>query len=120
MGWTLDYLGIPTPKPVLLLRYFDSQELIVFPLIQGKPLGSLLEQTGMAEQPGATRAKYWLDLMHQQGIWHGDTKAFNCLLDEKGEVWWIDLDAAGQSRFQTISRFFTGRDTRRWRQNFFP
>lgn len=116
-GWTLEQLGIPTPRPVMLLRFFDSQEVIVFPRLEGQSLGQLLEEGATDQHPAAQRASYWLDLMHAQGLWHGDTKAFNCLLDKAGDAWWIDLDAAGHSRFDVISRFFIRRDEKRWRQN---
>lgn len=118
MGWTLEQLGIPTPKPVLYLRHKDSQETIVFPLIKGQPLGELIEQNREQASTLKDKAEFWLNAMHQQNIWHGDTKAYNAMIDEQQQVWWIDLDAAGYSAIKNKAQPHIKRDQARWNKNW--
>lgn len=118
MGWTLEQLGIPTPKPVLYLRHKDSQETIVFPLIKGQPLGELIEQNRKQASTLKDKAEFWLNAMHQQNIWHGDTKAYNAMIDEQQQVWWIDLDAAGYSAIKNKAQPHIKRDQARWNKNW--
>jgi RIO-like serine/threonine protein kinase len=118
MGWTLDLLGLPTPKPVALFRGPDGRETLVYPYVESTPLSQLMETQPHNAKEAAARAKLWLDALHREGVWHGDTKAQNVLIDVSEKAWWIDLDAAGYSRWRGRAQRMAERDNNRFEKNW--
>ncbi|MCU5784377.1 hypothetical protein MA04_03677 [Alcanivorax balearicus MACL04] len=118
MGWTWALLGIPTPRPVMLLRRRDAQAVIAFPRVEGVALSHLMERDPPRAHRIAPQAECWLERLHAAGFWHGDTKAQNVLVDASEHIHWIDLDGAGFSRWQRRSRRKGQREMRRFRANW--
>ncbi len=118
MGWTWALLGIPTPRPVMLLRRRDAQAVIAFPRVEGVALSHLIERDPPRAHRVAPQAECWLERLHAAGFWHGDSKAQNVLVDAMEHVHWIDLDGAGFSRWRCRSRRKGLREMRRFQANW--
>lgn len=122
MGWTLDMVGVPTPRPAGWVNYPDGSALLLFPRVGGTRLSEVMEnKPGLAAQ-ASEKVRVWLSRMADAGFWHGDMKAQNVLLPD-GEPCFIDLDAAGWSPRVARARRKCRRDRRRLEKNrdqFFP
>ena len=118
MGWTWALLGVPTPRPVMLLRCRDAQAVIAFPRIDGVALSYLMEHDPPRAHRIAPQAEYWLDRLHCAGFWHGDTKAQNVLVDALEHIHWIDLDGAGFSRWHERGVRKGKREMKRFHDNW--
>lgn len=118
MGWTWSLLGVPTPKPVMLLRKKNGQALIVFPRWPGVQLSHLMEKDVSRAEQVAPEAVLWLERLHRAGFWHGDTKAQNVLVSDDDHACWIDLDGAGFSRCGWLRKRRACKELLRFQENW--
>lgn len=116
MGWTLSLLGVPTPRPLAWARRADGSSVVVYPRLEGMRLAEVMKQDSDYAEAIWPQVLRWLTLFGEAGVWHGDMKAQNILLPE-GQPWFIDLDAAGWSRFGFRSRRRNRRDRKRFEKN---
>jgi len=100
-GWLWALLGIPTPRPVMLVEFIRGERagssVIVFPKLESIALSQLMEQQRSRAQGLAENVRRWLEHFLWAGISHGDMKAQNILVDEADRISFIDLDNAGFS-----------------------
>lgn len=119
MGWTWALLGVPTPRPVMLRRCIDGSSVIAFPRVEGtQALSTLMEEQRGRARRVAPSVALWLHRLHETGFWHGDAKAQNILVDNRGGIHFIDLDGAGFSRSMWRRSLNGKRDRRRFQANW--
>ena len=90
---------------------------MIYPRLAGPRLSELMEQEPDYARALTPKVLRWLRLMGKAGCWHGDTKAQNVLIVDE-VPWFIDLDAAGSSRFSGVSTFKNRRDRKRFYANY--
>lgn len=117
MGWTLEMLGLPTPRPVALLEKASAEAVLLFPAVKGERFSEVLEQDRDRAQKVAADIRRSIAAMGALGLWHGDMKAQNILLPAEGHSL-IDLDAAGWSGIASYARRRHQRDVARFELNW--
>lgn len=117
MGWTLDMLGLPTPRPVALLEKPDGEAVLLFPTVAAERFSEVLEQDPARATSIAAAIRRSIAAMGRLGLWHGDMKAQNILVAESRHSL-IDLDAAGWSALALYARRRHQRDAERFEQNW--
>ncbi len=122
-GYRLGFYGIPTPRPVALLKrrtgFFPKTYLVtervhaVFALEWFRDATVSMDEKGrMAGQIAGMFNKLW-----QQRITHGDLKATNILIAE-GKAMLIDLDGMRRHKCPFIFKWAWRKDMRRFMENW--
>lgn len=102
-GMALNFLGIPTPAPLLIAEWqllgglWLSKSFLATRKAEGIALDAFIRTHG-SDHPLIDRAadslrRSFSIMARHRGV-HGDLKANNLLVSESGEVSFIDLDAA--------------------------
>jgi tRNA A-37 threonylcarbamoyl transferase component Bud32 len=101
-GYRLLFCGIPTPRPVALLKMraglFSTTVYLLSELVQFVSAKKLFRDPGVSDGEKEAMAEQIAQTLHklqQQQISHGDLKASNILISD-GEAMLIDLDAMRQ------------------------
>ncbi|KZY37120.1 hypothetical protein A3754_00670 [Alcanivorax sp. HI0083] len=121
-GWLWALLGIPTPRPVMLVEFIRGERagtsVIVFPKLESIALSRLMEQQRSRAQGLAENVRRWLEHFLWAGISHGDMKAQNILVDEADRISFIDLDGAGFSSRARWAQVKNQKDKLRFEKNW--
>ena len=117
-------LGIPTPKPIMLIENrwgpFRSTAYFISEYIEGSDIYNLfhsngtrdIRQEGIIELTGTL-----LQMLADASISHGDFKATNFIVSNR-KLFVIDLDAMREHQFRWRFRRAFRRDLKRFRQNW--
>ena len=117
-------LGIPTPKPIMLIENrcgpFRSTAYFISEYIEGSDLYNLLHSNGAK---GISQAEIialsgdLLRMLANASISHGDFKATNFIFSNR-KLFVVDLDAMREHRFRWRFRRAFKRDLKRFMQNW--
>ena len=117
-------LGIPTPKPIMLIENrwgpFRSTAYFISEYMEGSDMYGLLHSNGakdIRQQEIINLAGNLLRMLAKASLSHGDFKATNFILS-RGKLYVIDLDAMRKHRFRWRFRRAFRRDLKRFRQNW--
>ncbi len=117
-------LGIPTPKPIMLMENrwgpFRSTAYFISEYIEGSDIYNLLHSNGtkdISRKGVVDLTGALLRMLADASISHGDFKATNFIFSN-GNLFVIDLDAMREHRFRWLFRRTFKRDLKRFRQNW--
>lgn len=121
-GFTWSLLGVPTPKPIILVEFVKGdragQSVILFPRFPGLQMSVLMEQQRERANKLAREVREWLLLWKWAGIRHGDMKAQNILVNEFDELCFIDLDASSYGSVSMLTSMWSKKDSDRFEKNW--
>ncbi|MCK0153643.1 hypothetical protein MWU49_08015 [Alcanivorax sp. S6407] len=121
-GHSWDLLGIPTPRPALLVEFVAGeragQSIIIFPRCDGQQLSVLMESDRERAKECADTVRQWLRHFHWAGLRHGDLKAQNILVNEQNAITFIDLDAANFTSLNRRADAWHQREVQRFEKNW--
>ncbi|WP_011589568.1 MULTISPECIES: lipopolysaccharide kinase InaA family protein [Alcanivorax] len=121
-GWLWALLGIPTPRPVMLVEFTEGvragTSVIVFPRLQSQALSLVMEQQRSRAEHLAESVRLWLERFLWAGISHGDMKAQNILVNDNDDISFIDLDNASFSVRARRAKAKNRKDRMRFERNW--
>jgi len=103
--------GLPVPRPLAARVCRDGLfwrgDLVTLRVPRARSLAEWLDaDPGRVDWAAVGRC---IRRFHDAGVWHADLNAHNVLLDDRGGVWWVDLDRGrlrppGRWRWRNLAR----------------
>jgi len=122
-GQVLRYFGVRTPRPLICVCEKSvgllKKAYVLMEKVEGKPLSQVADRVFEAVDPPVPRqfADLWQELTALRTT-HGDMKAANFMLNEKGQLVLIDLDSMRFHRSFRRMKHKQEKDLKRFLKNW--